>query len=237
MTPPNPAPEQKADTPNEVAALKETLAKQTEATQALQHQLTSLTQTMNSTLEKLTKAPGGAEPQKQDPTAELWKDFEYGADVKNAVERTVETKLTESEDRVLNRWDQQQLIRDKKKNLDNKAVSDYPQLLQENHPLRQEYLRIYAAKLDENPDYEKNPSAVYDAANIAYANLVRQGKIIPTEFTDEIRRLMSVNDSTMMPINGRPPSKPEELTTSQKFFIQRLRVDPKKYVERANLRR
>lgn len=219
--------------PTEVGELKATVARQAETLESLNSQLVQLTQVMNRTLETVGKPPAQrvADPETTD---DLWKDFEPGA--KEAVVQTIESKTANLEDKLFSKWEQRDSLMRRKEQLDSKAVQDFPQLLQDGHPLRQEYLRVYAEKLKEDPDFEKKPSAVYDAANLAYAVLVRSGKIIPTEFSDEIRRLVSVNDSSLMPVNGRPPSRPEEMTKSQSFFARKLGVDTKRYIERAKSR-
>lgn len=218
-------PEQKPN--QETAELKALVVKQQEALERMTTQFSALQNTMNENLTKLT-APKPPE-KKEDDLSNLWKDFDQ--DNRQVVEKTFEIKAAPLKDAVKKEIRDEWSRERRTEAFTHQATKEFPQLLKEGHPLRNEYLKVYDEKVRNDPEFENSPSAVYDAAEIAYARLVRTGQIIPSEFTDEVRRLVSVGDSALMSIGSRPPSKPEEMNDSQKFWAQRLKVTPDKYLK------
>ncbi len=203
--------------------------------------ISSLTQQLNDSLTGMNKfianvaekqmQPGGGDGDNAPTTViendDAWYE-NFQAAPKKETEKLIERKLQPLEGRVKETVRAEIRTANEVEKYDNLAFKNFPQLSEKNHVLRRETEAILA----NDADLKNRPSGIYDAARIAYANLVNRGELVPESFKEEARRLLSINDAEMHPFRRGSPKKEGELTKSQAWFASRLKVEPKKYLER-----
>lgn len=145
------------------------------------------------------------------------------------VSKLVEPKLNQLEAKIENKIKNTLATKDAVAKYDDMAYKQFPQLKEDTHPLRKETEKILA---EEGKEFGSRPQAIYDAARMAYANLVQRGEIVPDSFKEEARRLLTIHDSEMYPFKSGTKKDEGELTKSQMHMAQRLGVSAEKYKQR-----
>lgn len=212
--------------PDKFAQLEEKFSKQEarlEKLDAVANQIAELSKVVNANLLKSTTKEIPV-----DPIDPLWKDFD--PDAKKAVETTVDIRTKSLKDELLQEVRNTQSIEKQKEKYDGQALKEYPQLLDERSEFRQEYNRLLAQKQAEDPEYINRPSAVYETAMVTFASLVRKGKIVPREFNEEARRLIAIGDSQGLGIFPASTQSQDDLTDSQAFWSNKLKVSKERYL-------
>lgn len=233
MTPPN-----NTNTPD-VKTLEAKIAEQNNRFEAglnaLTKQLNDQLSGVNSVIAKLAgNSPNPANPQTSDPfyvppeNDETWYENFRAAPTK-VLSETIKPQMAEVERKVEQKLEQKFQNKSEEQKFDGMAYSKYPQLKDPNHPLRKATEQVLATS---GKDFASRPSAIYDAARIAYADLVQQGEILPEKFKEEAMRLLSINDGLMFPFKSGTDKPKDDLTPSQAHFANRLGISQEKYKER-----
>lgn len=207
------------------------------AISALQEQVSTLTKTMEqqqqflvANLEKLTNTVTTREKPAPKPKSDGWDDFD--PDLGARVKQTVKEATDNVEEKVDKKVDQKLQYSKQEEYYANLLTKEFPQVLDPNHELHKEFMRLKAKKVEANPDYFKSPDAVYELTNSAYSNLVRKGVIVPDGFQDEVQRMLSINDSTTPGFRQKSdPQKAEDLTPSQLHFASAFKVPVDRYIK------
>jgi len=160
---------------------------------------------------------------------ETW--FEaFKANPKDTIQRMVAPIVTTSKDEVKKELHTDFTRKADMEKYDNLAVQKYPQLLNKDHALYKEFQEVMSEKKKRDPDWSTRPEAVVDSAQIAFARLVEKGVIMPEGFVEEAKRLVSIHDSSMLPLNSSRPNNPNaNLTKSQSVWSSKLGVSSDKY--------
>ena len=197
-----------------------------------------------SVLEKLNQSVQTIEqkvkPTEKEEDSAWWEGFDE--DSKKAVksefnhqvstlESKLDKKIQESTKSLETKLQQDRKKAEVQSRYDAKALQEFPQINDPKHPLSKEFSKLWAEKKSEDESWEYSPSAIYDTARIAYANLVNRGEIIPDNFRDEVVRTISVHDGFMPSPKTKTPSKPEELTKEQMFMVNKFGISPERYLK------
>lgn len=160
---------------------------------------------------------------------ETW--FEaFKANPKDTIQRMVAPIVTSSKDEVKKELHTDFTRKADMEKYDNMAVQKYPQLLNKDHALYKEFQEVMSEKKKRDPEWNMRPEAVVDSAQIAFARLVEKGVIMPEGFVEEAKRLVSIHDSSMLPLNSSHTSNPNaNLTKSQSVWSSKLGVSNEKY--------
>lgn len=192
-------------------------------------QMSSLNQAITTVLTKNQDKEPEAQIEPDEPATD-WHD-QFQASPKKKLVETITPELTAMEKRIEKKVKSELTAKDEINKYDSIAKKNFPQLNNPEHPLFKETLKVLEEK---GPEFADRPDSIYDASRIAYSNLVYRGEIVPDAFKDEASRLLSVSDSSLLPMNGGVVRNSQELTKSQLHFAQRLGVSPENYLKRLN---
>jgi len=186
-------------------------------------------QTQMNQLAESIKASSKTETTIPDQSEEaFWKQFkDTPVDVITSVAKKV---ATDTKKEVLSTVHEQE----EQKKWDAKAGAEFPELLQSGSPLLLEYQKVAAERNNQDTNWMKKPTAVYDTAQIAYARLVRQGKIMPDAVKEKLQQDIYASDGSLLPINRgmSTTQNPNQPTRSEAIWAQKMKVPIDKYMAR-----
>ena len=221
-------------------SIKDLETKLIDKTARLEATVASLTQQLNESLTGMNKfianvaekQVNGGNDGSDDSTPTIENDdtwYEnFQAAPKKETEKLIDHKLRTTEGRVKETVRAEIRAQDEVKKYDDLAYKNFPQLQDKEHVLRRETEAILA----NDPNLQARTSGIYDAARMAYANLVHRGELVPDSFKEEAKRLLSISDAEMHPFRSGNPKKEGELTKSQAWFATRMGIKPEKYLAR-----
>lgn len=233
MTPPTKNPNDNPTLENTVKELQNQIQEQRASHK---EELNALTTKFNEQLSQLNTALGNLNQPKSDELSfeddnydgDDWLD-KFKAAPDKEIDKVVNPKLQATEKKIEDKITNKLEFSRAADKYDDLAYRHFPQLKETDHPLRKETEKI----LNEYGDsFGSRPSAIYDAARMAYANLVASGAIVPDSFKEEAIRLIQMRDAETYPFNNSSNKKSDELTKSQLAFANRLGVPEDKYKAR-----
>lgn len=236
----------KPEAPDPSAAIRDLETKFIDKTARLEATVNSLTQKFTESLNGVNqvitslaaqKLQGESNNGSDDDTfytssgnSEDWYETFKAAPTKT-VKKLIEPELNGLETKITQKVKDTLVLDKEVKKYDDMAYRTYPQLSDPNHKLRQETEKVLK---EYGNDFANRPSSIYDAARIAYANLVSSGELVPDSFKEEARRLLSIHDGEVYPFKSNSSKSPDdvELTPSQQMFAKKLGVSAEKYKQR-----
>lgn len=149
----------------------------------------------------------------------------------NQLKAEILAELKNTQQNTIKEVDRSLTLKNEKEKYDTMAFNEFPQINDQNHPFFKEFRRVFLEKTKSDEKFASNPSALYDAARLAYANMVHRGELVPDSFKDEARRLIGVHDSTMPAFRSKSSNSKPQLTDDQKFWARQMGITEEEYVK------